>query len=71
AADSRPLPLTASRTVHSHPYEVVHVHLYADIGQVLSGFNEVKAFVRQAGLRAVRQPHQRVSVPVFQEDDEC
>lgn len=48
--------------------EIVTGHV---IGQVLSGFNEVKAFVRQARLGSVRKSHQRVSVPVFQEDDEC
>lgn len=41
------------------------------IGQILPGFNEVKALARQAGFGSVRKPHQRLSMPVFREDNKC
>jgi hypothetical protein len=41
-ADSRDQPLSASTTVHSHSYEVVHVHLYADSWRAATVLFEVE-----------------------------
>ncbi|WP_078598972.1 CHAT domain-containing protein [Streptomyces davaonensis] len=47
--DSRHPPITASTLVHSHPYEVVHDHLYADITRLRYQFSPKLVYLSGCG----------------------